>query len=199
MIARTVVALDLGGILLTDPTLGAYWTEVAGGDAARGDAVRQLWFEHVREPLERGEIEEQEAWSELAKSVGGSPARFRDLFLSRFFEIPGGVAALRRCHDAGLRTVLATNHYSPWLQIWQERFDWFAYLDPIVCSSELGSRKPEAAFYKTVREACQELGQRVVFVDDVRVNVDAANASGLDGVLGDASGDWWKIVVDAEP
>jgi len=55
--------------------------------------------------------------------------------------------------------------------------------DDIVCSAEVGCAKPEPEIY---RLACERLGlppAACVFVDDYEVNVNAATAAGLEGVL----------------
>lgn len=189
------VAIDLGGVLLTDPTLGSFWMDIAGGRKSVANRARELWFGSLREPFERGETPEIDLWEALGAVSGCEPSDARRQFLSNFREIPNGVDALRVCHLAGFRVVLATNHYGPWISIWQERFDWFGLIDSVVCSSDVGARKPDPAFYAATLRACQPVISPIYFVDDIGANVDAATRGGFVGLLGDSTGAWSREVV----
>jgi FMN phosphatase YigB (HAD superfamily) len=187
---RPAVALDLGGILLTDPTLGGFWSSISASRGDGGLAARTLWFSELREPFERGELHEDLVWESLASASGSSASSVRRRFLGGFKELPGGIQALRDCKAAGFRVVLATNHYEPWIPMWRSTFDWFPLIDHVVCSSEIGERKPNSRFYEEALAACDAAGYAVRFVDDIPENVEAASAFGFVGLLGDGSGDW---------
>lgn len=187
---RRAVALDLGGILLTDPTLGGFWLEIAGYRKVRADAAKSTWFSTLREPFERGELLDSEVWQTLADAAETDSDHVRDRFLGSFLEIRSGIQALYRAKVHGFRVVLATNHYHPWIPMWRDRFDWFSQFDAVVCSSEIGVRKPDLKFYDHVLQACGETDAPVYFVDDIEDNVAAASLAGFKGLLGDGTGSW---------
>ena len=195
------VALDLGGILLTDPTLGTFWTDICQGDVDASARTRTLWFSSLREPFERGEIPETQVWRTLASTAGSRADLVRAAFLDNFVELSHGIDALRACADAGLTPVLATNHYAPWLPIWRERFDWFNLFATVICSSSIGVRKPDRSFFLATLDVCAgtDIGD-IPFVDDIPENVAAASAAGFHGVLGDATGTWrWDVLPHDQP
>ncbi len=134
-------------------------------------------------------------WDELGAVTYSSPASIRQRFLGNFLELPKGIAALRACQASGLKVVLATNHYSPWVPLWRERFDWFSLISEVVCSSDVRARKPESAFYSAALSACGPSQSRPYFVDDLVENVDAASMAGFEGLLGDGTGAWAQVVV----
>jgi len=184
--AHGVVALDLGGVLLTDGTKTAFSRLRSLGLQPR--EAKELWHGHLRMPAELGAISSDEVFARLAAlSPHATPAAVRSVLLDEFRPIPYGIDYLRRTSAGGGRVALATNHLHEWLAVWRDRFEWFSLLDPVVCSSSIGARKPDMPFFdKLVAEVGGERG--FGFVDDDRSNVDAAAAAGLRGVL--ARGDW---------
>jgi HAD superfamily hydrolase (TIGR01509 family) len=79
--------------------------------------------------------------------------------------------------------------------MWQEKFAWFELLDAVVCSSDIGTRKPDSDFYQFVKDECGPSASAPVFVDDLQENVEAAIEAGFRGVLGDGSGLWQLEVI----
>ncbi len=65
----------------------------------------------------------------------------------------------------------------------KREFSWLSRFDVLVWSYQLGMAKPDPAIY---RHLLKELGTRpeeTLFIDDRQVNIDAANAMGIKGVL----------------
>ena len=89
--------------------------------------------------------------------------------------------------DPGRRQAILTNDAANWIgERWWETWEHRHLFDAIVDSSMLGVRKPDPAPW---REVLRRLGDpepsTVVFVDDMRVNCEAAEALGLRTVLFD--------------
>ncbi len=188
------IALDLGGVLLSDGTKTAFH-RFEREFGLREDVGRALWQSRLRVPAEIGLISEDDVWQGFQSAV---PLRvsceaIRNAFLSEFRPIQYGVDALIRLHRDGARVGLATNHVSSWLAVWREKYAWFSLLDPVCCSSTLRCRKPEVAFFQAVRAAFGSDPLR--FVDDDPVNVKGGRLAGLDAFL--AQGDWLSAVADA--
>ena len=93
---------------------------------------------------------------------------------------PRMIEAVRRAHEAGIKTALLSNSWGMDLypaDLLEELFD------EVVISGEVGKRKPEAdVFALAARGLGVEPGE-CVFVDDVRTNIEAAEAIGMRGVL----------------
>lgn len=181
------IAFDLGGVLLTDGTTSAF-DALETQLGIHSEKSRSFWFEQVRIPIEKGQIEESVLWGELTRmGVGLSPAQVKDVFLSEFRPIPYGIEALQAAHAAGYRTALASSHVTTWLDRWRDQYEWFGLLDPIVCSDAIGAKKPEPVFYQALLDILGE--PPLVFFDDLAENVDAAREMGIPAEL--AAGPWW--------
>ncbi|WP_150116464.1 hypothetical protein [Williamsia herbipolensis] len=183
-----LLAVDLGGILLTDPTLGKFWTTIARGNARVEGAMRHAWFTDLRFSLENGDLDESEVWNRLSKIADLRPDVVRAAFLSGFSELPAGVAGVRACLARNIGVVLATNHYAPWLEIWEGEFDWFGELSGYYCSSEMRSRKPDVAYFEELKKPFPD--SSIIFVDDDPKNVEAAIGAGIISIRGDSTGRW---------
>lgn len=180
------LALDLGGVLMTDGTKTAFGLMgLRSGQSVR--LLKGIWQEELRVPAELGRISSNDVFERLSDVCGLETSEVAETMLGEFRPIPYGIRALELAHEVGTAVILATNHIDEWLDQWRSQFDWFGLLDAVVCSSTLGERKPEPAFYQAVIRAA---GDRAgfVFVDDDPENVSAATRAGLHGVL--AKSDW---------
>jgi epoxide hydrolase-like predicted phosphatase len=89
------------------------------------------------------------------------------------------IGALRRAHDAGIRTGLITNSWG--LGIYERApTDLF---DQAVISGEVGLHKPQAEIYLLACERLEVEPGEAVFVDDLRENCEGAEAVGMTAIL----------------
>ncbi|MCC3323502.1 HAD hydrolase-like protein [Gordonia bronchialis] len=194
----STLAVDLGGVLLTDPTRGGFWLEIAGGDENLAEIAKKRWIDHVRTPFETGRSSEFEVWNELSRVTGTHPEKIRSIFLDGFLEINHGVAGLLTLSKLGVKTILATNHYSPWLAIWRLKFPWFNTFNAIACSSEMHCRKPDTEYFFKLLEIAKEPVDSVLFVDDDSLNVKAARSANIPAIQADSDGLWVDSVVNEQ-
>ncbi|HYV38858.1 MAG TPA: HAD family phosphatase [Gemmataceae bacterium] len=61
--------------------------------------------------------------------------------------------------------------------------DTLKHFDTLIMSHEIGVCKPERAFYEKLISVAGCPAERCVFVDDMPVNIEAANACGLRGIV----------------
>lgn len=176
------VAFDLMGTVLYDPYREALAAATGGMslEELRGRRAEGL---HAR--LERGEISEEAYWR-CHREVGipVDPDAFHATRRRGYRWLPGMrrlVAEVRgRC-----RTVGATN-YPVWIR--ELRAGLLAgHFDAVYASCELGVRKPDTGFYRTLLGRLELPAPRVVFVDDRPENVRAARRAGLRGVPASAA------------
>jgi len=131
--------------------------------------------------LERGEIEVPHFEEQLAArltEVTGHPIEAVGL-LQRMFDqfehAPAMSALVLRAKRAGLRTGLLSNSWGNEYP----REGWDQMFDAVVISGEVGMRKPEPQIFVHVLELLGVRAEETVFVDDLRPNVEAAEALGL--------------------
>lgn len=90
-----------------------------------------------------------------------------------------GVAAARR---AGVRTGLLSNSWGDGPQTGYPRERFGELFDAVVISGEVGLRKPDPRIFTLAAQRLGLVPAACVFVDDVAVNVAAAEALGMAGV-----------------
>ena len=190
------VILDWGGVM-TNPIrdMVAAWLDdedvdhehyaaairpwVAGAYAQNGEA-------NPIHALERGEctVEEFERWlaSRIARRNGVqvvAEGLLTRMFAGSTMALPMQ-AAVQVIRTAGLRTALLSNS---WGMADYPRHLFPGMFDVVVISGEVGMRKPEERIF---RHAAGLLGldpAECVFVDDIDVNIKAAEAIGMTAIL----------------
>ena len=65
----------------------------------------------------------------------------------------------------------------------EREFDWLPQFDALVWSYQLLMAKPDPAIYRYVLKQLGTLSDETLFIDDKAVNIDAANALGMTGLL----------------
>jgi epoxide hydrolase-like predicted phosphatase len=186
--------VDWGGVL-TEPLESAMrsWAQVDGVDFEHYIGVMREWLgEHQGElaatnpvaALERGEIEvpdfEREFAARLSTDTGRTiePDGLLQRMFDQFEHEPALSALVLRAHRAGIRTGLLSNSWGNEYP----REGWDQMFDAIVISGEVGMRKPEPQIFHHTLELIGVRPEEAVFVDDLQVNITAAEQLGLVGV-----------------
>ena len=85
-----------------------------------------------------------------------------------------------RLHDAGHRQVILTNDASRWLGTdWLDTWEHAAWFESLIDVATLDHRKPHPAPYLAAAEALGAPPPDCLFVDDLPVNCDGAEATGM--------------------
>lgn len=187
--------VDYGGVLTTSVTRSfRSWCVRAGlaPDLAKEtfvDAYRAVDGDSAVHRVETGRITGEEFAVGLAAALSGRAGvavPSDDLIEGLFAEVAldeamlGAVAAARR---SGVRTGLLSNSWcTPPTRKGYPRQRFAKLFDAVVISGEVGLRKPDPAIFAL---GAAELGlpaSACVFVDDLDVNVTAAEAAGMTGV-----------------
>ncbi|MBF0299230.1 MAG: HAD-IA family hydrolase [Oligoflexia bacterium] len=78
----------------------------------------------------------------------------------------------------------------------KEKQNWDEYFDKTFFSCELGFRKPEIDIYKYILKDQNLRAERVFFIDDMKVNVEAALALGIrDKQLNPTTDDFYNLLL----
>jgi putative hydrolase of the HAD superfamily len=182
--------------VLTSPLMDAFARLQEGIDVpteAYGEAMAHSLAHDGVHPLfalERGEISEAEFIARLERgleaaigrpvSLHGFAARLMD-GLHPNHELFDHFRALKR--DGGLRFALCTNNVREWEPLWRPKLPIDDVFDVVVDSAFVGTRKPEPEIYAITLERLGLPADECAFLDDLEVNVEAARAAGLHGIV----------------
>jgi putative hydrolase of the HAD superfamily len=175
---------DFGGVLTTNvfDSFKAF-CEVEG---LPPDSVKRTFRDNPEalaelRALERGDLTVEEFEPRFAPHLGITETAG---LVDRLFAGVGPdgpmIEAVRRAHDAGVRTGVISNS---WGGTSYDVADWRSLFDAIVISGEVGLHKPGPEIFEL---ALSEIGlpaSECVFIDDLKENIEGAEAVGITGIL----------------
>jgi putative hydrolase of the HAD superfamily len=187
--------VDWGGVLTERLDLAVRaWADKEGIDFDHYRQAMRRWLSPEEQleaevnpihAIERGEITVPDFEARLAGEIqrlDGHPVDTAGLLERMFetFETAHAMNALvARAKRHGIRTALLSNS-------WGNRYPrdgWEDMFDVVVISGEVGMRKPERGIFELTLDRLAVVPGRCVFVDDLPVNVTAADELGLTAVL----------------
>ncbi|HEU0206316.1 MAG TPA: HAD family phosphatase [Pseudolysinimonas sp.] len=179
-----VIVFDYGEVISVSQSAAdrAALVEISGLD------TRLFWelYDRYREDLDQGVTLPREYWNLIARDAGveWSPARLQQLWaadIRSWISVePGTVQVLAELHAGGTRVALLSNAGFDFSDPFRHS-PMAAYFEAMFVSAELGLIKPDPEIY---RVTARELGitlDRMVFIDNKKINVDAATALGVTG------------------
>jgi putative hydrolase of the HAD superfamily len=189
---RAIVS-DLGGVL-TAPLLDAFGQlNEQGGISMEelGKSMQRLAEQDGEFPLfalERGEMTEADFLERLGAALREETGRdialegFGDRYFAGLEPNEEMLALMRSLGERGYRLALLTNNVREWQPLWRSKFGIDELFEVVVDSGFVGMRKPEPEIYElTLRELGLPAGA-CLFVDDLEVNCEAAEALGMPAV-----------------
>lgn len=177
------VVFDMGGILHPTPF------EVLGPmAAARGwppEAFPRGPFDPAADPdyveMDRGRLREPEYWGRVSARLAERSIAFdvHDVVDWSGRDRIEVVDAIRRLRET-YRTAILTNDATDWLGAgWRDRWWLRDAFEVMVDAAEEGLRKPAPDIYRRVLERLDVPPERSVFVDDLTINCEGAEAVGM--------------------
>jgi putative hydrolase of the HAD superfamily len=179
-----VVVFDYGEVISVSQSAAdrAALVEISGLD------TRLFWelYDRYREDLDQGVTLPGEYWNLIARDAGvqWSPAQLQQLWaadIRSWISVePGTVQLLAELHGGGTRVALLSNAGFDFSDPFRHS-PMAAYFEAMFVSAELGLIKPDPEIY---RVTARELGialEQMVFIDNKKINVDAAIALGVTG------------------
>ena len=186
--------VDYGGVLTNPlPEFMAGWVKADGIDPDRFAELMRRWLgpgadRNPVHDLETGRISAAEFERLLAAELlertpaqPGAADRAAGMLTRMFSGMrveSSMIDVVRTVRAAGVRTGLLSNSWG----LDYERDGWDALFDAVVISGEVGLRKPDPAIYALASERLGLPCEQIVFIDDLRPNVQAAAAAGMVGV-----------------
>ena len=148
----------------------------------------EFWelYDRYRDDLDQGVTLPREYWSLIARDAGVEwpPAQLQLLWaadIRSWISVePGTVELLAELHASGTRVALLSNAGFDFSDPFRHS-PMAAYFEAMFVSAELGLIKPDPEIY---RVTARELGirlEQMVFIDNKKINVDAAAALGVTG------------------
>lgn len=124
-----------------------------------------------------GRLSTGELWTALGV---GDDYKELDLAHTAEFQLRDGVVDfIDRLHERGLRVAVITNNSITWSKILRKRFDLESRVDTWVVSGEIGSRKPDAAFFEAIRRMTGVEFSDALLIDDQVDDLDMARSLGM--------------------
>jgi putative hydrolase of the HAD superfamily len=188
------VISDFGGVL-TSPLQEAFLAVQEGLEVpleAYGAAMAAAQGRDGANPLfalERGDISEAEFLARLERGLAETLGREVSLhgFGARLMDAlhPNDelFAYYRGLRERGLRLALLTNNVREWEPLWRPKLPIDDVFETVVDSAFVRLRKPEPEIYALTLERLGLAAGRCVFVDDLEINIEAARATGMHGVV----------------
>ena len=178
-----VVVFDYGEVISVTPTEADRAIVLSLAGEVDPDAFWASYWAH-RDDLDQGRVNVPDYWARIAADTGASwlPSQVYALWVADFRSWisvePGTIDLIARLHAGGTRVALLSNagfdfagpfRFSPMAQ----------YFERMFVSAEMDSIKPDPAIYI---EVAGELGielTQMVFIDNRKVNTDAAAQLGV--------------------
>jgi putative hydrolase of the HAD superfamily len=189
---RAVVS-DFGGVLTT-PLLSSFLAvqdEIGITPEDLGKAMRTATESRGENPLfelERGELAETdflELLNEALEPLAGHRPhlhRFREIYFEALHPNEEMIALMRELKASGLKMAMLTNNVREWEPLWRSMLPVDEIFEEIVDSAFVGYRKPEARIYDLTLERIGMPAEACLFVDDLRPNIEGAEAAGMRAV-----------------
>ncbi len=179
------VLWDADGVLQHGP---ADWRERI--DALHGPGFTDAVLA-AEAPALRGEVPLRDALRQVLRDWPGAAVGVGDLLLlwQQAAVDPDALLLVDEVRASGVACALATNQHDVRRAWMRDTLRLDAHFDAVYYSCELGTVKPEPAFFERVLDDLGLGPAEVVFVDDSPANVEGARAAGLRAVRHDpASG-----------
>ena len=181
------IVFDLGGVLIDWDPRQVFRHHFASLGAMEEFMAQHFWRVHhachdAQAPFAQTLAPYKQTLPHHADALDLIATRWQEFLVG---PIAGSVALVERLADAGVVLYALTNwpaqtwppvHPSPQDYAFLDRFD------GIVVSGQVQMRKPDPAIYRHARDVFGLAPEEAVFIDDLAVNVAAAEAAGFVGL-----------------
>jgi putative hydrolase of the HAD superfamily len=191
-VIRAVIS-DFGGVLTT-PLINSFAsfqdrTGISGESLGRAmQAIAERDGAYPLFELETGRLTEAEFLAKIEAALepllGHRPEmhRFSEIYFEALEPNEPMIELMREHRDQGLRMALLTNNVREWEPLWRSMLPVDEIFELVVDSAFVGCRKPDPEIYDILLERLAVPTDACLFVDDVEVNIEAAQALGMTAV-----------------
>lgn len=135
--------------------------------------------------LDRGDMSLDEAiWRAQARTdlPDADIASVYDNLCASLTALPESMNAMARARDKGVPMYVLSNMQTHAWEYLEKTFECFGWCKGVVVSCEARLIKPDPAIYQHVCDKFSIIPESCLFIDDMKENIDAAIAFGMDGV-----------------
>jgi putative hydrolase of the HAD superfamily len=187
------VISDFGGVLTTPlvQSFMAFQDRTGITTEVLGKAMQAATEANGGNPLfemERGEITEVAFLDKLTDSLepllGHRPEmhRFKEIYFEALEPNPPMIELMRELKATGYRMAMLTNNVQEWEPWWRPMLPVDEIFEMVVDSGFVGCRKPESQIYELTLDRIAMPAESCLFVDDVLVNCEGAEKTGMTAV-----------------
>jgi epoxide hydrolase-like predicted phosphatase len=188
------VISDFGGVLTTPliQSFAAVQDQTGIPMEELGKAMSQIEAEdgvHPLYELEKGRVTEPDFLERLAQALeprlGHRPEmhRFREIYFEALHPNEPMIELMRELKTEGLRMAMLTNNVKEWEPLWRTMLPVDEIFEFVVDSAFVGMRKPEREIFDLTVERLDGVpAESCLFVDDIKLNCDAARDAGMQAV-----------------
>lgn len=179
------IIFDVGDVILRekDHTKRFEWEQRLGLPA--GQLTKLVQDSEPAAQAASGEVSERQVWEAVAAQLGLDAAQIpelqRDFWASEQIEtaLVEFIQSLRPHYKIGI----LSNAWSDARYFHNTRFKMNSWVDAAVYSAEVKLLKPDPRIYQILLDQLELPANECIFVDDKPVNIEAAQALGMKGVL----------------
>jgi putative hydrolase of the HAD superfamily len=180
------VVFDYGMVLTGPPDAAAHdaMVRITGLAPARFESL--YWTD--RHAYDEGKLTGVTFWQKFIRDadldLGPSVVEELNRWDARMWttQNPAMVAWQARLKQHGLRTAILSNMGDSVLESIERKFDWISRFDVLVWSYQLHIAKPDPEIYLYTLQRLGTLPNETLFLDDKKVNVDAALDLGIKAI-----------------
>jgi len=180
----STILFDFGGVLFRTEDHQPRRTLAAKYGLEEDELVRLVFGSHSALSASVGEITAEQHWQEVAKALGASNDSIPSL-IEQFYggdRLDEALVQLIRSYRKTHRVGLLSNAWDDLRPFLTNRLGILDIFDEVIISAEVGVMKPDRRIYELAAQKFKVPLSEVVFIDDLLVNVQAAQEAGMEGI-----------------
>jgi putative hydrolase of the HAD superfamily len=180
---------DLGNVLISFKP-SEYFNKKKYPENIRNTILSDIFGSKEWQLLDKGEITTPEAINAISKRSSLKKEEIAHIFNLRtdiIFPLDQNVRLLPELKKRGLKLYYLSNFPLDIFDEVKDGYYFFKYFDGGLISAEAKSSKPESRIYEIILEKFSLLPEECLFIDDIEINVKAAESIGMKGLFTNGS------------
>jgi putative hydrolase of the HAD superfamily len=180
---------DLGNVLISFKP-SEYFNKKKYPENIRNTILSDIFGSKEWQLLDKGEITTPEAINAISKRSSLKKEEIAHIFNLRtdiIFPLDQNVRLLPELNKRGLKLYYLSNFPLDIFDEVKDGYYFFKYFDGGLISAEAKSSKPESRIYEIILEKFSLLPEECLFIDDIEINVKAAESIGMNGLFTNGS------------
>ena len=176
-----VIAFDFGGVYFTY-NHGKLDAALAKATGVSKKKVKIAVVKDLR-LLNLGKINGTQYWHTFCKLIGKevSHKKLKRVTEAQFRPIKGMVDLAKKLRKK-YTIALVTNNHEMLFEL-DKKYKFLKNFDVMLCSHLLKTKKPAQRIYRLLMKKTKVKAREIVFIDDLKRNIDTANKLGMHGIL----------------